>query len=169
MALPVANQGKTITTDNLYDFASRQVFEFDQTMLGLSQAIVATIEKEEEIEGALHYYGTCSTAAATTAKEVTITGYSLETNGFVVVKFTNAVPASATLNISSEGAKAIYHNGAAIAADVIGAGVTALFVYNGTNYDVVALSSASGGGGSVEALSNQEIDDIWDDVFHPSN
>ncbi len=86
-------------------------------------------------------YGTCSTAAATTAKTATLTGYNLVPNGYVSIKFTNAVPASATLNINSKGAKPIYYHGSAITAGVIGAGDLATFVYDGTNYHLVGLDS----------------------------
>ena len=79
-------------------------------------------------------YGTCTTAAATTAKVAALSGYSLVANGMVSIKFTYAVPASATLNINSKGAKAIYHNGAVIKAGVISAGDIATFVYDGTQY-----------------------------------
>ena len=53
-------------------------------------------------------YGTCSTAAATAAKTVTMSGYLLTTGGIVSIRFENDVPDSATLNINSKGAKAIY-------------------------------------------------------------
>ncbi len=86
-------------------------------------------------------YGTCSTAAATTAKTATLTGYNLVPNGYVSIKFTNAVPASATLNINSKGAKPIYYHGSAITAGVIGTGDLATFVYDGTNYHLVGLDS----------------------------
>lgn len=84
-------------------------------------------------------YGTCSTAEATTEKAVTLSSYTLATGGFVAVKFTNAVPANATMNINSKGAKAIYYKGSAITANVIKAGDTATFVYNGTYYHVVSI------------------------------
>lgn len=84
-------------------------------------------------------YGTCSTAAATAAKVVTLSSYVLTTHGIVSVKFTNAVPAGATMNINSKGAKAIYHNGAAITAGVIGAGDIATFVYDGSYYQLIAV------------------------------
>lgn len=84
-------------------------------------------------------YGTCSTAAATTAKVATITGYQLVKNGYVAIRFTNAVPASSTLNINSLGAKAIYWQNAAITANVISAGNTALFVYDGTYYRLLSI------------------------------
>ena len=86
-----------------------------------------------------HGYATCSTAEATVAKVGTLSSYTLTTGGIVVVKFTYAVPASATLNINSKGAKAIYHKGAAIAANIIKAGDTATFIYNGSQYHLISL------------------------------
>lgn len=54
----------------------------------------------------------CSTAAATAAKTVTIDGFRLLSGAQVRVKFTNANTASSpTLNVSSTGAKPIYYNG----------------------------------------------------------
>ena len=85
--------------------------------------------------------GTCGTAASTTEKAVTLQGYELKKNGFVAVSFDYDVPASATMNINSKGAKAILHKGAAIQADVIKAGDTAIFGYDGTNYVLVSSSS----------------------------
>lgn len=86
-------------------------------------------------------YATCSTAAATTAKVGTLSSYALTTGGIVAVKFTYAVPAGATLNINSKGAKAIYHRGAAITAGVINAGDIATFMYNGSQYILLAVDS----------------------------
>ena len=92
-------------------------------------------------------YCTCSTAAATAAKEAALSSYALTTGGIVVVKFTNAVPANATLNINSAGAKAIYYNGSAITAGKINAGETAVFIYS-SQYHLIAkateLVNASG-------------------------
>lgn len=83
-------------------------------------------------------YTTCSTAAATTAKTASLSSYSLTTGGIVTVKFTNAVPANATLNINSKGAKAIYYRGAKITADVIKSGDTATFIYN-SYYHLISI------------------------------
>lgn len=83
-------------------------------------------------------YGTCATEAATVAKVATLSSYALTVGGHVSIKFTYAVPASATLNINSKGAKPIFYRGAAITANVIAAGDTATFVYDGTNYNFVA-------------------------------
>jgi hypothetical protein len=88
-------------------------------------------------------YGTCATAAATTAKAVTLASYELVTGGIVAVKFTYDVPAGATMNVNSKGAKSIYHRGAAIAGGVIKAGDTATFVYNGTQYHLLTVDRQS--------------------------
>lgn len=84
-------------------------------------------------------YGTCSTEAATTEKTSSITGYNLVAGSIVAIYFSNDVPADATLNISSKGAKSIYHRNAAITAGVIQAGDTATFIYDGTYYRVLAV------------------------------
>ena len=82
-------------------------------------------------------YGTCSTAAATVAKTATLSSYAATTGGIVSIKFTYAVPASATLNINSKGAKAIWYKGAAIPDGIIGAGEVATFIYDGTRYHLL--------------------------------
>ena len=84
-------------------------------------------------------YATCSTAAATAAKTASLTDYVLEKGGVVAVKFTNAVPANATLNINSKGAKSIYFKGSAITANIISGGDTATFIYDGTRYHLLAV------------------------------
>lgn len=84
-------------------------------------------------------YGTCATAAATAAKVVTLSNYSLSLGGIVAVKFTYAVPANATMNINSKGAKNIYFGGAAITANVIKAGDIATFMYDGTQYQLLSV------------------------------
>lgn len=84
-------------------------------------------------------YGTCSTSAATVAKVVTLSGYSLVVGGIVTVKFTYAVPAGATMNVNSKGAKPIYYRGVAIDVGIIDAGDTATFVYNGSQYHLLTV------------------------------
>ena len=83
-------------------------------------------------------YATCSTAAATIAKVGTLSSYALATGGIVSVKFTYAVPASATLNINSQGAKSIYFRGSAITGGVIKAGDVATFIYS-SQYHLIAI------------------------------
>lgn len=84
-------------------------------------------------------YGTCSTVASTTAKVVSLSSYALTTGGIVSVKFSYVVPAGATMNINDKGAKSIYYRGAAITANIIGAGDTATFIYYGSKYHLLAV------------------------------
>ena len=88
-------------------------------------------------------YGTCDTAASTTAKTVSISNYKLSTGGIVSIKFDYDVPADATLNINSTGDKPIYYNGSGITADIIKAGDTATFIYDGTNYNLIGLNNTA--------------------------
>lgn len=104
-----------------------------------------------------HGYATCSTAAATVAKVASLSSYTLTTGGIVAVKFTNAVPANATLNINSNGAKAIYHRGAKITAGVIGTGDTATFIYNGSYYHLISIDKA--------LAHNHDLADAYNDGF----
>jgi len=83
--------------------------------------------------------GTCATAEATAAKAAALSGYNLVINGIVAVKFSYAVPAGATLNINGKGAKAVYYRGEALKAGVIRAGDTAVFMYNGSQYVLLAV------------------------------
>lgn len=90
-----------------------------------------------------HGYVTCSTAEATTAKTASLSSYALTTGGRVTVKFTNAVPANATLNVNSKGAKAIYYRGAKITNGIIKAGDIATFVYS-TYYHLISIDRWQG-------------------------
>ena len=100
-------------------------------------------------------YGTCSTAAATAAKKVSIAGFTVTGGGIVSIKFTNSVPANATLAISADGgttyptARAIHHRGAAIKAGVIPAGAVATFVYDNIVstpvYRLIGIDASGGG------------------------
>lgn len=104
-------------------------------------------------------YATCATAEATVAKVGTLSSYALTTGGIVAVKFTYAVPASATLNINSKGAKAMYYKGAAIAAGIIQAGDLATFMYNGSQYHLLAIDREA-----ADSYTKSEID--TDDYGH---
>jgi len=131
-------------------------------------------------------YGTCSTASGTTAKVVAMENYELVKGGQVVIKFTYAVPANATLNINSQGAKAIYFKesimGSSIAIDgsTIRAGDICTFVYDGTHYvltniDRWGLPATTSRSGLMSAddkskLNNLDSSDIMDnsDVGGPT-
>lgn len=84
-------------------------------------------------------YGICGTAESTTAKTVALSGYNLKVGGVTAIRFTNAVPANSTLNINSKGAKPIYYKGSALPSDIIRAGDTATFFYDGSYYHLTAV------------------------------
>lgn len=87
-------------------------------------------------------YGTCTTAGGTAAKEASVSNYALIPGALVSVLFTNAFTAtSPTLNINSKGAKPIKLYGSAIAPGKVRANTVLTMVYDGTNYNVVAIES----------------------------
>lgn len=117
--------------------------------------------------------GTCTTAAATPAKEVTLgTIFSLVTGCALLVKFTHGITSenstlavTHTVNGSSvtETAKPIYLNGTALAPRVIPEGAILILRYNGSQYDII------GGGGQASdaytkaqtnALLNAKVDKV---------
>ena len=84
------------------------------------------------------YFGTCSIAAATAAKTVTVdSSFTLVTGASIAVKFTytNSV-ANPTLNVNSTGAKAIMRYGTTSASTSASsswnAGAIVTFIYDGT-------------------------------------
>jgi hypothetical protein len=109
------------------------------------------------------FFGTCSTAAATVAKEVAVTGFALVTGASVKVLFsvTNTA-ASPTLNVNATGAKAIKYRNAAITAGNLAANRIYEFVYDGADYELVgdidtnttysAMPVAEGIAGTATAL-----------------
>ena len=84
------------------------------------------------------HFGTCSTAAATAAKVVSCTGFTLTAGAMITVKFSATNTAtSPTLNVNSTGAKAIMYRGSAISAGYLAANRVYTFVYDGTDYELI--------------------------------
>ena len=86
-------------------------------------------------------YGVCDTAAATAAKVVDMTGFTLTTGATLYVKFTYSNTASSpTLNVNSTGAKSIRRNGIVIPGQVAklswNAGAVVCFTYDGTYWQM---------------------------------
>ena len=108
---------------------------------------------------AISHYGSCSTAAGTAEKAVAVTSYKLVTGSWVAVKFTvTNTAANPTLNVNSTGAKAIYYRGAAVSAGYLAANRTYLFVYNGTQYDLIGdldTNTTYSAGTGLSLSSNQ--------------
>ena len=86
----------------------------------------------------ISHFGTCSTAAATAAKVVSCSGFTLTTGSRIIVQFTvTNSAASPTLNVNNTGAKAIVYRNAAIPASYLAANHVYEFVYDGTNYELI--------------------------------
>ena len=84
------------------------------------------------------HYGTCSTAAGTAAKTISLAGFTLVTGAIVTVKFTvTNTAANPTLNVNGTGAKAIMYRGSAISAGYLAANRVYIFVYDGTDYELI--------------------------------
>lgn len=128
--------------------------------------------KQDGVTGAtVNRFGTCSTAAATAAKTVSVTSgtFSLEAGARVTVKFTNANTADTpTLNVNSKGAKNIYSKGSQI---TTGSNKSLLagtvdFIYDGTQWHLIgnyidtnttySSKSAASGGTDVSLCTTGE-------------
>ena len=85
-------------------------------------------------------FATCATAAATAAKEATLTGFSLVKGArvFVIFANSNTVAGALTLNVNDTGAKSIYdESGQVVSATNLAyfpASCQIEFVYDGTNW-----------------------------------
>lgn len=111
-----------------------KVFDFEfKNLKGATGAKGNDGEKGDPVS----FYGTCSTAAATAAKVVACTGFTLTTGSRITVIFDNVNMAdSITLNVNNTGAKAVYCYGEAMTYNLFKiprkTGVD--FVYDGTNW-----------------------------------
>ncbi len=116
-----------------------------------------------------HHYAVCSTAAATAAKTVSLTGFQLVNGAEITVRFTvtnTAAVANLTLNINSTGAKSIkYRNADLPSADTLSTGRTYRFVYDGTCYQIVGDidTAVSYPAGTADILSagTDTTDRVW--------
>ena len=116
--------------------------------------------------------GTCSTAAGTAAKEVTVgTTFSLVSDATIIVTFTNGITvASSTLAVThtdlsgtstTEAAKPIYYKGAALPANYVPAGMSLTLRYDGTNFNVV--------GELANAYTKAQIDAMRSPTYDATN
>ena len=93
-------------------------------------------------------YYECDTAAGTAAKTLTVANYALFAGGSMKVKFANKNTANnATLNINSQGAKALYYQGErASATNSWDAEEVVEIYYDGTSYYANNVKGGSGSG-----------------------
>lgn len=88
------------------------------------------------------YYGTCATAAGTTAKVVTCAGFKLDAGAKIAIKFTYANTAgTASLNVNSTGAKGVVWLGDTAVTNAWIAAETCMFTYDGTNWVLMKNSA----------------------------
>lgn len=86
------------------------------------------------------FYGTCSAVdSGTGVCTVGSSGYALNVGGIIVVAFSADVPQSATMNVASTGSKPISYKGSNVPAGIIKSGDRATFMYDGTNYVLMAI------------------------------
>lgn len=99
-----------------------------------------------------------STAGTSPAFTAAISNYTLNggNGGIIAIKFSANVPANATLNVNSTGAKDIYWKGAKITAGVIQQNDTAVMQYDGTRYQLLGTDR------SVQEMTDQEVTDLID-------
>lgn len=93
-------------------------------------------------------YYECDTAAGTAAKAITVANYNLFAGGSMKVKFVNKNTANnATLNINSQGAKALYYQGErASSTNSWDEDEVVDIYYDGTNYYANNVKGGSGSG-----------------------
>ena len=86
-----------------------------QTAISGNAGTATKLKNKRTIDGVqfdgsanVHHYGSCSTAAGTAEKAVTLAGFTLATGARITVRFTvTNTAANPTLNVNSTGAKPI--------------------------------------------------------------
>ena len=112
----------------------------------------ASVEHTHEFFDAFCYCNSTTNSGA--AFSASTSRYELVRNGIVSVKFSADVPASATLNINSKGAKPIYYGGSAIGADIIQQNDVATLMFDGTKYQLLAVNR------SIKEMTDSEVNDL---------
>ena len=72
-----------------------------------------------------------------------ITDFKLSVGGLVAIKFQDAIPPNAKMNINNTGDKPVTYGGSPLAAGKIVAGDTATFIYNGTEYQLISIDKVA--------------------------
>ena len=116
-----------------------------QTAISGNAGTATKLKNKRTIDGVqfdgsanVHHYGSCSTAAGTVEKAVTLAGFTLVTGARITVRFTvTNTAANPTLNVNSTGAKPIQYRNAAISAGYLAANRVYEFVYDGAAWELV--------------------------------
>jgi hypothetical protein len=106
-------------------------------------------------------YGTVDTAAATAAKTVTISNYTLATGDILILTFTNGNTVStATLNVNSTGAGniRIANNNITTINFTLAAGSTVALIYDGTHFQTTGSYRTADANTTYTEITTAEID-----------
>ena len=113
------------------------------------------------------HYGSCSTAAGTAQKDVTIKGFKRTTGAQCIVYFSNTnSAASPTLKINSETAGSIYWHGVQVKYQTLVGGHYYLFVWNGSYYQIVGSSMHATPYGACSTAAGTAQKDVTAPGFH---
>lgn len=127
------------TENQMYYFDDTSLIKFEDWRLKNHDSSITSFYTVGNAQGV----GTCSTDPVTentTAMIGVVAGYQLAKN-YVTITFAYDVPANATLNINSQGAKAIYQNpSTALLAGTIKSQDKVLFYYDGRHYVIANIS-----------------------------
>ena len=94
---------------------------------------------------------TCSTAANISAKEITISNFSLKTGGIITVCFTNGHSVSGmTIKINSGPANTVFYGTQGASGQLIHANDYVTMIFNGTAWNIISIHNA---GETVKAYS----------------
>ena len=129
------DSGVTFTIHKISDASGNIML---QLVSGTTYTLLKCLDSDSFGSGV--YFGTCTTAAATAAKEVTLTNTNaieLKAGIIIGVKFSNSNTASnVTLNVNGTGAKSIFYNTTVYTGYDTGicgrAGRTSYYMYDGT-------------------------------------
>lgn len=129
--IEITSNGASVRTLIVDDYTEDAYIETSYTSKSINTAITTNA-------GFGQGYMAQTNASASASVTATLTSYALTNGGIVVVSFNYDVPANATLNITSKGAKPMYFRGKQITAGVIKAGDTATFIYFSNKYNLIS-------------------------------
>lgn len=147
-------------------------FTFDTTKIYTFTYTGTYYDLEGDWEMPTTHYVTCSNAGNTTAKTVTLNGFSLVIGARISVKFDNdqsvALSTGLTLNVNGTGAKVMYYKDAVMDGNSISfkAGVIYDFIYDGTywrlqgEWDDIFSQSGSSVDATIDGIAFDGTTDI---------
>ena len=137
----IVTSGGASTRARLSSVAETLLMTYTASFAGKTQSVGAALDNLAANEYKGQGYGTCETSASSTAKTVDMSGFRKTVGGVVTIKFSDNVPANATLNINETGASPIFYMDNNITAGVINGGSICTFMYDGSHYVLISKDS----------------------------